>query len=220
MPKINYNSRSLAMSKGRDINYTEENLLSYGRKQKELLEKKRTEKEDFENRQYSFHPTLIPSKAANKPINLGSKLQIHQKLYSQASHRQKSKTIAESKQEHSFKPSLIASSTNLNRPKDKGVLVSSLYKWRDELEQKIEEKRQQQILHETYMDEEGNRMFKPLTNSTDMNKHRNKDVFKYLYSLHSGRQKKSKYDKENNEFLVEKDLTPQVNISKFYNIGY
>lgn len=120
---------------------------------------------------------------------------------------------------HTFKPSLIASSNESNRLKGKGVLVDSLYKWKDELEQKIEEKRQQKILHETHVDEEGNRMFKPLTNSTDMTKHRNKDVFKYLYSLHSSHQKQFKYNKENNEFLVDKDLTPQVNISIFYILG-
>lgn len=66
MPKINYNSRSLAMAKGRDINHTEENLLRYGRKQKEWLEKRIEEKEDFEKRQYRFQPTLISSKPGSK----------------------------------------------------------------------------------------------------------------------------------------------------------
>ena len=90
--------------------------------------------------------------------------------------------------------------------------VNNLYKWKDELEKKIEEKRLEKDKTETLVDDKtGQRLFKPITNNTDMTRHRNRDVFKYLYSLHSSRSKSRKSKKNRkNEFTVDKDLTPQV----------
>jgi hypothetical protein len=201
------------MGKGRDITRTEANLISYGQKQKESLKRKVEQKENYEKTQYKFHPTLLPSKALyNKYMNSDT-TQVHNKLYSHANQQQKAKIAAGNKETHPFKPYLITSNPELDRPRSKDKLVSNFYKWKDELDQKIEEKRHLKLLHETIEDDKGNRLFKPFTNSTEMTRHRSKDVFKYLYSLHSSRRNHSKHNKENNEFIVGNDLTPQVKLS-------
>jgi len=48
MPKINFRSRSIMMSKGRDIYKTEQNLINYGKERDELLRKRKEDKENLE----------------------------------------------------------------------------------------------------------------------------------------------------------------------------
>ena len=48
MPKINSKSRSIMISKGRDIYQTEQNLINYGKMRDESLKQKKIEKEHAE----------------------------------------------------------------------------------------------------------------------------------------------------------------------------
>lgn len=84
---------------------------------------------------------------------------------------------------------------------------------------KIEEKRMKNKNDILFDKSTGQRLFQPVTNNTDMTKYRNRNVFKYLYSLHSSRSR-SRKDKEN-EFIIDKDLTPQVFslLVNIYNLG-
>lgn len=217
IPKINFHSRTLAMSKGRNIYQTEENLLNYEKKRKESLKRKIEEKENREIEQYRFHPTLIPSKSLYKQYSLGNDSKsIHKRLYEQAAIKQKKIESKLASERLSFKPQLVpsASEPQLERPKGSQKLVKTLHKWKDELEQKILEKRKMQ--EEALIDDNtGQRLFQPKINDTNVYS-RGKDVFKYLYSLHGKAHKKAQLNKEN-EFLVDRDLTCKVSTSYLTN---
>ena len=167
MPKINNHSRSLAMSKHRSIYNTEANLLKYQQKKMEKLQKKREQKQKEEVGKYRFHPTLMPSKKLYeqymKPAD-----KVHERLFRKACSKAKGRTSKGTPAEHSFSPNLkeTSSMSKLERPSSKKELVDSLYKWKDELEMKIEEKRKTQLLNEISFDQKtGQRLFKPITNT-------------------------------------------------------
>ena len=72
-----------------------------------------------------------------------------------------------------------------------------MYKWKDDLAKKIEEKRHERAHYEISFDAStGQKMFNPVTNTTDATKSRRKDIFKYLYSLHTSRSKSKKKVKD------------------------
>lgn len=155
------------MSKHRSIYHTEANLLKYQQKKLEKLQKKREQKQKEEARKYRFHPTLIPSKKLYeqymKPAD-----EVHERLYKRAYKKATNCIVKDKPNEPSFSPNLKQTSSmkKLERPSSKMELVDSLYKWKDELERKIEEKRKTKLNNEVSFDQKtGQRLFKPITNT-------------------------------------------------------
>lgn len=209
------------MAKWRDIYQTETNLLQYGKQREERLKKKIEEKENKEIEKLSFRPKLTSNKGMYAQyMNPDPKRNVHRKLYNEASQRKKLQEAKQSQLEYTFSPQLATSATEcqLQRPKSTKKLINHLYKWKDDLAKKIEEKRHEKAHYEISFDEStGQKMFNPVTNTTDATKNRRKDIFKYLYSLHSSRSKSRKKarDAADKENKWEADKTTDNNVGTF-----
>ena len=130
IPKINHNSRSIAMAKGRNIYQTEKNLIKYQAKKNQKLTAMREDKENMEIEKHRFHPTLLPSKALyTQYLNADPKDDVHKRLFRMANKQKKTEV------EHSFSPWLIssASASKLDRPSGRKELVDNLHRWKGEV---------------------------------------------------------------------------------------
>ena len=84
IPKINFNSRSLALSLGRNTNHTEANLLYYGKKVKENLQLKRENLQKLEMEEATFQPNVSRKvkNTSNKENHENfEKMKIHERLF-------------------------------------------------------------------------------------------------------------------------------------------
>ena len=138
-------------------------------------------------------------------------INVHSKLYKYASKRKNRNKLQDN--EWTFSPNLVRNKNQflVDRPKSNKKHVNNLNKWKNELERKIEEKRNFNQQQEVSFDvKTGQKMFQPVTNNTNDTNPKRKDVFKYLYSLHSSRSK----SKQKNQFTVDKDLNNEVRFTR------
>jgi hypothetical protein len=143
------------------------NLLEYQQKKLQKLQKKREQKQKEEISKYRFHPTLMPSKKLYEQYMKPSG-GVHERLYLKAKNKGTNGMTKGLILEPSFSPNLkeTSSMNKLERPSSRKELVDNLYKWKNELEKKVEEKRKAQLHHEISFDQKtGQRLFKPITNT-------------------------------------------------------